>query len=160
ITVTVNGDLKAESDETFFLNLANPTNAKLPVNMQQLTATIVDDDSGGTTYYINDASTVGDVYCTAPGSNANDGKTPATPLASLNALTTLYQGRFHAGDTVYIDTGAYQLFRNVVLDSSMSGVRFIGPGQRQVTPSLTADVILADKPVGYWRLGDPSGSAA
>ena len=42
--------------------------------------------NSGHFYYVNDGSTAGDLYSSAPGNNANDGKTPATPMASLRHL--------------------------------------------------------------------------
>lgn len=57
------------------------------------------------TYYVNDGSTVGDVYCTAVGAAGNDGLTPATPINSLERLFGLY--KLDAGDIVYLDTGVY-----------------------------------------------------
>jgi parallel beta-helix repeat protein len=59
--------------------------------------------SGGSTWYLNDTSTAGDLWCTAQGDDANDGQSPATPKrnwASLQALIT-------HGDTVLIDSGVY-----------------------------------------------------
>ena len=158
ITVVVNGDLKSETDEIFFVKLANPVNGTLVAGGQLARGVILDDDTGGTNYYVNDSSTVGDVFTTAPGNNANDGKSPATPLASLPGLLTLYT--FHPGDTIYVDTGAYALVRNVTLGPQHSGVRIVGPGPCQVTPSLSADVVLADQPVAFWRLGDAGGPTA
>ncbi len=70
-----------------------------------------------TTYYINDDSTVGDVYCTQLGNDANDGRTPATPKLTLNNLfasTSLLPG-----DVVLIDTGTYT--NNVVIGTSVVG---------------------------------------
>ncbi len=57
-------------------------------------------------FYINDASTSGDQYCTKIGADANDGLTPATPMANLNTLLTKYD--LEAGDTVYVDVGTYR----------------------------------------------------
>ena len=57
------------------------------------------------TYYVNDASLTGDLYCTAPGSPANDGLSAATPLESLAHV--LGANRLGAGDVVYVDTGVY-----------------------------------------------------
>ena len=37
-------------------------------------------------YYVNDAFTNGDVHCTAPGHNANNGLSPATPKADVQAI--------------------------------------------------------------------------
>ena len=57
------------------------------------------------TFYVNDASRTGDVYCTAAGRDTNDGLSPATPMLNLNSLLDMYD--LEAGDTVYIDTGRY-----------------------------------------------------
>src|SRR6185437_4578614 len=43
-----------------------------------------------TTFYINDGSQTGDVYTTAPGNDANTGKSPDSPMASLSALLAAY----------------------------------------------------------------------
>ncbi len=45
----------------------------------------------GNIYYVNDSSTTGDTYTTAIGNNANNGKTPATPMASIEAVLNTYQ---------------------------------------------------------------------
>ena len=58
-------------------------------------------------YYVNDASTVHDVYTTAPGNDGNDGGSPATPMASLATLVA--QRDLEPGDVVYVDTGYYSL---------------------------------------------------
>ncbi len=65
--------------------------------------------NGGTSYYVNDGSTAGDQYTTAVGNDANSGKSPDQPMASLGALLRAYT--LTAGDTVYIDTGSYTLPR-------------------------------------------------
>lgn len=59
----------------------------------------------GLSYYVNDASTDGDSYCTAAGSDANDGGSPATPKATLQAV--LDEFALLGGDIVYVDTGTY-----------------------------------------------------
>ena len=56
-------------------------------------------------FYINDNSTVGDVYCTAVGNNQNSGLTNSAPMADLNSLLAKYD--LEGGDVVYIDTGRY-----------------------------------------------------
>ena len=157
ITILVNGNAQPHGDETFFVNLVNPVNGSLVANGQQGTGTILANNNGAS-YYVNDASTVGDVFCTAPGNNANDGKTPAAPVASLTGLLSLYA--FHPGDTIYIDTGAYNLVKNVTLGPAFSGIRIVGAGDRQVTPSVDGRAALADKPVALWRLGDAGGATA
>ena len=157
ISILVNGNSQPHPDETFYVNLVNPVNGIVAADGQQGVGTILG-DSSGTSYYVNDTSTVGDVFCTAPGNYANDGKSPATPVASLAGLLSMYT--FHAGDTIYVDTGAYALVRNIVLGPQYSGVRIVGPGPREVTPSLTGGAVLADGPVAFWRLGDASGGTA
>jgi parallel beta-helix repeat protein len=79
------------------------------------------------TFYLNDSSTTNDVYCTAVGSDANDGLTPATPMANLKRLTVTY--KLMPGDTVRIDTGLWTLDANLVLtDSGAPGqlIRLVG----------------------------------
>ena len=61
-------------------------------------------------YYINDASTSGDVYCSAAGQGWDlyggiRGTNPAMPLDSLQTL--LDHLPVGAGDEIYIDTGVY-----------------------------------------------------
>ncbi len=157
VTIIVNADSEPHQDETFFVNLANPINGALAAGGQQGVGTILG-DSSGTSYYVNGPSTVGDVFCTAPGNNSNNGLSPATPVASLTGLLSMYT--FHPGDTIYIDTGAYDLYKNVTLGPQFSGVRIVGAGPRQVTPSLDGSAVLADGPVAFWRLGDFGGPTA
>ena len=75
----------------------------------------------GTTFYVNDSSTTNDVYCTAIGSDANDGLTPATPMANLKRLIVTY--KLMPGDTVRIDTGLW------TLDSTINLLESGAPGQ-------------------------------
>ena len=81
--------------------------------------------NGGHSYYINDGSTVGDVYTTAVGNDANSGKDPADPMVTLAALLQAYT--LGPADTIYIDTGNYTLLHNVMLDALHSGVAIVGP---------------------------------
>lgn len=57
------------------------------------------------TYYINDASQIGDIYTSAPGSNSTGNGTPSKPFATLKHViqTQVLTG----GDIIYIDTGIY-----------------------------------------------------
>ena len=83
--------------------------------------------NAGTTFYVNDSSTTNDVYCSAVGSDANDGLTPATPMGTLKRLIVTY--RLMAGDTVRIDTGLWTLDGTLVLtDSGAPGqvIRLVG----------------------------------
>ena len=83
-------------------------------------------------YYVNDTSTVNDVYCTVAGSDTNDGVTVGTPKASIQAILDAYD--LEPGDTVYVDTGNYSLTNNVEITSddvgsSAGNVRLVGsPG--------------------------------
>ncbi len=63
--------------------------------------------TGPTMYYVNDPSTVHDEWATAPGNDLNNGLTPATPKASVQAILQTYD--LNAGDRVRIDTGTYNL---------------------------------------------------
>lgn len=81
--------------------------------------------NAGTDYYVNDGSTTGDQFTTAIGDNANSGKSPDRPMASLAALIAAYD--LNAGDVIHVDTGNYELLRNIVLTAEDSGVRIEGP---------------------------------
>jgi hypothetical protein len=71
-------------------------------------------------YYVNDSSTDGDVYCTAPGDDANNGLTPATPKASLQAVLDTYA--LAPEDVVYVDAGTYVAGAPPIkLDQTVSG---------------------------------------
>ena len=62
-----------------------------------------------TAFYVNDGSTVGDQYTTAPGSNRNDGRLPSAPKPFPNNVLRIYT--LGAGETLYIDNGNYALLR-------------------------------------------------
>src|SRR5262249_2137781 len=81
--------------------------------------------TNGKDYYVNDGSTTGDQLTKAVGANANSGKDPAAPMASLYALIQAYD--LDAGDVVHVDTGNYTLYRNLLLTLQDSGVTIQGP---------------------------------
>ena len=56
-------------------------------------------------YYVNDASTANDQYCSAVGNDANDGLSPAHPKRTLHAVVASYD--LGPGDTIWVDTGIY-----------------------------------------------------
>lgn len=66
---------------------------------------------GQTTYYVNDASTSGDVFCTAIGNNSSDGLSSATPKLTLKNLWNTYgpsgTNVLAYGDIIKIDAGVY-----------------------------------------------------
>ena len=70
-------------------------------------------------YYVNDAATDGDVYCTAAGKATNDGLSPATPMLSLETLLGRY--KVEPGDTVYVDTGTYPRSSTLTIAISTPG---------------------------------------
>jgi parallel beta-helix repeat protein len=81
------------------------------------------------TYYVNDGSTDGDIYCSAAGGDTNDGLAPATPKGTIQAL--LDAVNLEPGDTVYIDTGVYTLTNTIEIGdgdngASNSPVRLVG----------------------------------
>lgn len=92
-----------------------------------------------TNYYVNDNSTVGDVFCTAVGNNANSGTDPSTPKATLTNVLSSYT--IVSGDVFYIDAGTYyQTDANIVLN--LDGISIIGAG-REVT-TFDNDMASAD----------------
>jgi hypothetical protein len=58
-----------------------------------------------TNYYVNDNSTVGDVYCTAVGASGNNGTSKSTPKQTLTQINSAYT--LASGDTVFVDAGTY-----------------------------------------------------
>jgi hypothetical protein len=58
-------------------------------------------------YYVNDAYTADDRYCTAAGRDTNDGCSTSTPVASVSTVLDRYQ--LLPGDTIWVDTGEYPL---------------------------------------------------
>lgn len=65
--------------------------------------TLLPDASGPNVWYVNDTSTVGDSYSSAPGSPLNHGRLPSSPLPGIGWLN----GLLTAGDTIFIDAGTY-----------------------------------------------------
>jgi parallel beta-helix repeat protein len=84
--------------------------------------------NNGAAYYVNvagDSNFTDNEYTTAPGDNANSGKTPDAPMASLAALLRAYD--LGPGDIIYVDSGLYELATNIVLEVEDSGVTIQGP---------------------------------
>jgi len=79
-------------------------------------------------YYVNDEATTNDIWTTAVGNDANDGRTPATPKATIQAIFDAYD--LGAGQIVYVDAGSYA--EHVVIGANDSGLTLRGAG-----PSLT-----------------------
>ncbi len=103
-----------------------------------------------TTFYVNDGSTVGDQYTTAPGSNRNDGKLPSAPMPYPNNVLRIYS--LGPGDTLYVDTGNYPLLSPLVMSSIVGvgddrGFTLIGP----TDPGAAAVFTFADPLTGRPR---------
>ena len=92
----------------------------------------------GNVYYVDDNSTLGNQYTTAVGNDANSGKDPADPMASLGALTRAYV--LAPGSIVYVDTGTYTLPTDLMLGSTDQGSeaprRVTVPGADQWRPAV------------------------
>ncbi|NCC51056.1 MAG: hypothetical protein EOM20_07555 [Spartobacteria bacterium] len=73
----------------------------------------------GARYYVNDDSTVGDVWCAAAGNDAHSGTTPGAPKASVQAIIDAYTLEAH--DVVYVDTGYYPLTNNITITADDGG---------------------------------------
>ncbi|MFZ4394357.1 MAG: choice-of-anchor Q domain-containing protein [Kiritimatiellia bacterium] len=71
-------------------------------------------------YYVNNNATTGDLWCTQPGSDAADGLSPATPVASLQTILDRYT--LGPGDSVYVDAGTYALTDNVIVAARHAGL--------------------------------------
>ncbi len=78
-----------------------------------------------TNYYVNDNSTLGDVYCSSVGSAGNNGLSPATPKLTLTDLLSTYAGSLTSGDVIYIDAGIYN---DKNLNLTIAGIRILGAG--------------------------------
>ncbi|MBI4559772.1 MAG: right-handed parallel beta-helix repeat-containing protein, partial [Candidatus Hydrogenedentes bacterium] len=70
-------------------------------------------------FYVNDNTTINDVYCSAVGSDTNDGLSPGTPKATIQSVLNTYD--LEGGDTVYVDTGTYVLTSNVAVGTLDGG---------------------------------------
>lgn len=81
------------------------------------------------TYFVNDASISGDVFCTGAGSNLNNGQSAAFPKASLSSIWTTYgpsgTNVITSGDIIYVDKGTYN---DVNLSLNVSGITILGAG--------------------------------
>lgn len=93
-------------------------------------------------WYVNDNSTTGDVYCTAIGSNTNNGNSPATPKLTLGAAITAAS----PGDTIFIDTGTYSGTGNINLTVAKANLTFTGAGSLKTV----FDNNLASANTNYW----------
>lgn len=83
--------------------------------------------NGPADFYVNDASTANDAYCSAAGSESNSGLAPSAPKATLKRLFRDY--KLLAGDRVWIDTGYWLMDSTLQFFDSgniAAKIRFIG----------------------------------
>ena len=109
-------------------------------------------------YYVNDNARDGDVFTLAVGNDLNDGLTPATPKASIRAILETYDLEY--GDTIFVDTGYYQLATNIRITNADSGVTIRGPDGALALDTPYFNRVLEDNPLAYYRLGETTGTTA
>jgi parallel beta-helix repeat protein len=71
-------------------------------------------------YYVNDGLFEPGDWTTAAGDDANDGRSPGAPKATLQNLLNAYD--FGPGDTIRVDSGTYDLTANIQIAPDDSGV--------------------------------------
>ena len=74
-------------------------------------------------YYVNDAFTNGDIYCSAIGSDANSGTSAAAPMATVTNVLATYD--LDPGDTVWIDSGSYTQSLTIVSNDQGSASGYV-----------------------------------
>jgi hypothetical protein len=89
-----------------------------PSTYEESLWSLMDTSWQGKIYYVNDSSTTNDIWATAPGSSANDGLAPATPMATVDSVLTAYT--VLPGDVIQVDTGYYTDGFNIGLDDAGS----------------------------------------
>ena len=75
-------------------------------------------------YYVNDSTVQSGDWTTQPGSDSNDGLSPATPKASVSAVLAAYH--LVSGDVIRVDAGTYSVSTNIVITSDDAGVKIEG----------------------------------
>lgn len=96
-----------------------------------------------TNYYVNDASTTGDIYCSVIGNNTTGTGTSSSPYLTL---TKLFSSKTLAsGDIVYVDAGTYtsdkQFSSGVVAFKFSGGFSIIGAGNTKTIFDQTGTAI-------------------
>jgi len=88
-----------------------------------------------TNYYVNDASTTNDTYCSAIGNNSNNGLSASTPKLTLKNLWVTYgpsgTNVLTSGDVIFIDAGTYSVTGGASVDEAgfditVAGLTFMG----------------------------------
>src|SRR5205823_2278426 len=82
----------------------------------------------------------------------------AHPKASIRALLQAYT--LGSSDTIYVDTGVYNVSSNILIPNSASGLAIIGASANNSTSQAYAPTVQADAPLAWYRLGDVGATAA
>lgn len=91
-------------------------------------------------WYVNDASTEADVYCTSTGHSANTGRTPDSPKDSWASLVATES--IAAGDVVYMDTGTYPAVRiDGCMGTADAPIRLLGVPGRTIFRNTTSGIL-------------------
>ncbi len=109
--------------------------------------------NGTFSYYVNDGSDAGDVYCSALGDDVNAGSGPGAPMRNLHALLAKL-GQLGPGDRIYVDTGVYTATNVIRLTAAFSGtatnpVVIVGSTNRLAGGSLFRSVEAQARPLGF-----------
>jgi len=88
-----------------------------------------------TNYYVNDASSTSDTYCSAIGNNSNNGLSAGAPKLTLKNLWMTYgpsgSNVLTSGDVIFIDAGTYSATGGASVDEAgfditVAGLTFMG----------------------------------
>lgn len=125
VPISVTNDASAEGEEAFKVEISNPQPAgAIILGNAVYTHTILDNDSGGTIYYVRTPA--------KGGNDANNGLSPSTAFATLGRAITAVT----AGATVFVGAGNYAESLTIQTAGSVgSPIRWIG----DVTGSNTGD---------------------
>lgn len=106
-------------------------------------------ESRATDWYVNDGSTVGDVFTASIGNNANPG-TAALPFATIQFAISVAV----AGDIIYVDAGTYtgdvEIVKNVVLRGAKFGIP-AGPAAIPVNRGTDESIVIGGIYFGQTR---------
>ncbi len=140
ITVLVNGDTLDEPNETFFLNLSNPTNGSIVDNQGQCT---INDNDAAPSLSINDVS----------GSEGDSGTSPLVFTVSLNAAS---------GQTVTVNYATADNTAAAGSDyQSTSGTLTFTPGdtQKTITVLINGDTTFEQNETFFVNLTSPTNAS-
>ncbi len=101
------------------MNRQSPTSRWFGLLLSAMLLLLLSPVARGASYYVNDSSTANDAWCSAVGSDANNGTAPGTPKATFQSVVNTYD--LEPGDSVYVDTGRYLQSTNFEIGSNDCG---------------------------------------